>query len=115
MLAMKEDTNGQLGCGYRCSRYPGAGRSRMGCCPRRPTCWRRGRGVEASRWEAAVGSANEAVDGVIQQYGMVWWFRVVVQRSAQYWIGRKSAAHSPMPACSQAGHGRCESCHDLMT
>jgi len=75
----------------------------MGCCPRRPTCWRRGCGVEATAWQATVGSAGGCANGVNEQSSMEWWFRVIVRQHAQYWQESScSFAHSPMPAVKQS-------------
>jgi hypothetical protein len=45
----------------------------MGCCPRRPTCWRRGCGVEAAGWQAAVGFANVWANRVVEKGNVVWY------------------------------------------
>jgi hypothetical protein len=52
----------------------------MGCCLRRPTCWRRGRGVEATGWQAAAGSANvwrTEWSSRVTYYGMAAYSRIV--------------------------------------
>ena len=82
MLAMQQGTHARLGSVYHCFRCPDAGRSRMGCCPSRPTCWRKGCGVEATVWQATMGSAESCANGVVEQRSMVWWFRVIVRQHA---------------------------------